>query len=235
MPWCGRGSPSWCSASSPGAVYLVNDLRDLEQDRLHPRKRTRPLASGALPVPVARDRRGRPPRRRPGRGRRPGPGLRAWPRWPTFSSTSPTPSGSRTSSSSTSSRSPSGFVLRAVAGALAIDVRLQHLAAGLHDSAGPLPLPGQAAPRAGLSRGRRQRAPAHPGRVQPLPSRPDDLGGDRLVPHRLRLLHAWPRRRWRSTRPTAWPSPSPSCSTASSGIFTSCTAAKGAAAPPTSC
>jgi 4-hydroxybenzoate polyprenyltransferase len=37
-----------------GAVYLVNDLRDLEQDRLHPRKRTRPLASGALPVPIAR-------------------------------------------------------------------------------------------------------------------------------------------------------------------------------------
>jgi len=37
-----------------GAVYLVNDLRDLEQDRLHPRKRSRPLASGALPVGVAR-------------------------------------------------------------------------------------------------------------------------------------------------------------------------------------
>jgi 4-hydroxybenzoate polyprenyltransferase len=37
-----------------GAVYLVNDLADLERDRLHPRKRLRPLASGALPVPVAR-------------------------------------------------------------------------------------------------------------------------------------------------------------------------------------
>ena len=31
-----------------GAVYLFNDLRDLEADRLHPRKRLRPLASGAL-------------------------------------------------------------------------------------------------------------------------------------------------------------------------------------------
>lgn len=31
-----------------GAVYLVNDLADLERDRLHPRKRLRPLASGAL-------------------------------------------------------------------------------------------------------------------------------------------------------------------------------------------
>jgi 4-hydroxybenzoate polyprenyltransferase len=31
-----------------GAVYLINDLADLERDRLHPRKRLRPLASGAL-------------------------------------------------------------------------------------------------------------------------------------------------------------------------------------------
>ncbi len=42
----------FCALS--GAVYLVNDLADLERDRLHPRKRLRPLASGALPVPVAR-------------------------------------------------------------------------------------------------------------------------------------------------------------------------------------
>ena len=31
-----------------GVVYLVNDVADLERDRLHPRKRLRPLASGAL-------------------------------------------------------------------------------------------------------------------------------------------------------------------------------------------
>ena len=36
------------------AVYLVNDLLDVEADRAHPRKRHRPLASGALPVGVAR-------------------------------------------------------------------------------------------------------------------------------------------------------------------------------------
>jgi len=35
------------------AVYLVNDLTDLEADRLHPEKRKRPLASGELPVAVA--------------------------------------------------------------------------------------------------------------------------------------------------------------------------------------
>jgi decaprenyl-phosphate phosphoribosyltransferase len=37
-----------------GAVYLVNDLLDLEADRVHPRKRLRPLASGELPVATAR-------------------------------------------------------------------------------------------------------------------------------------------------------------------------------------
>ena len=37
-----------------GAVYLVNDLRDLERDRHHPVKRTRPLAAGRLPIGIAR-------------------------------------------------------------------------------------------------------------------------------------------------------------------------------------
>jgi 4-hydroxybenzoate polyprenyltransferase len=36
-----------------GAVYVLNDLRDVEQDRLHPMKRERPIASGRLPVPAA--------------------------------------------------------------------------------------------------------------------------------------------------------------------------------------
>ena len=31
-----------------GTAYLINDLTDLDRDRLHPRKRLRPLASGAL-------------------------------------------------------------------------------------------------------------------------------------------------------------------------------------------
>ena len=36
-----------------GAVYVLNDLRDVEQDRLHPTKRERPIASGRLSVPAA--------------------------------------------------------------------------------------------------------------------------------------------------------------------------------------
>ena len=34
-------------------VYLLNDVLDVERDRLHPVKRSRPVASGALSIPVA--------------------------------------------------------------------------------------------------------------------------------------------------------------------------------------
>jgi len=37
---------AFCLLSS--ATYLLNDVRDLEQDRLHPRKRARPIAAGEL-------------------------------------------------------------------------------------------------------------------------------------------------------------------------------------------
>ncbi len=39
----------WFGLCASG-TYLINDLMDLDADRMHPRKRTRPLASGALPL-----------------------------------------------------------------------------------------------------------------------------------------------------------------------------------------
>ena len=39
--------------AASSAIYLVNDLRDVADDRAHPRKRHRPIASGQVPVGVA--------------------------------------------------------------------------------------------------------------------------------------------------------------------------------------
>jgi 4-hydroxybenzoate polyprenyltransferase len=39
---------AFCAAAS--GVYVVNDLLDIRADRAHPRKRSRPLASGRLPI-----------------------------------------------------------------------------------------------------------------------------------------------------------------------------------------
>jgi 4-hydroxybenzoate polyprenyltransferase len=45
------GFALWCLISS--TVYLINDLTDIEADRAHPAKRTRPLPSGQLSKGVA--------------------------------------------------------------------------------------------------------------------------------------------------------------------------------------
>ena len=42
-----------CFILVSSADYLVNDIRDVEQDRVHPRKSKRPIAAGLLPVRTA--------------------------------------------------------------------------------------------------------------------------------------------------------------------------------------
>ncbi|MFQ5932199.1 MAG: decaprenyl-phosphate phosphoribosyltransferase [Nitrospiraceae bacterium] len=41
----------YCLAA--GAIYIINDISDRDQDKQHPHKKTRPIASGALSVPPA--------------------------------------------------------------------------------------------------------------------------------------------------------------------------------------
>ena len=43
---------AFCLVAS--GTYYWNDIMDVEQDRLHPKKRNRPIASGVVPLPVAR-------------------------------------------------------------------------------------------------------------------------------------------------------------------------------------
>lgn len=42
---------AFCLASS--GTYLLNDARDVDADRRHPTKRTRPIAAGVVPLPLA--------------------------------------------------------------------------------------------------------------------------------------------------------------------------------------
>ena len=35
------------------AIYIINDIADVEADRQHPAKRSRPIAAGTLPIPAA--------------------------------------------------------------------------------------------------------------------------------------------------------------------------------------
>jgi decaprenyl-phosphate phosphoribosyltransferase len=42
---------AFCMVASAG--YMVNDARDIEEDRQHPTKRNRPIAAGELGIPTA--------------------------------------------------------------------------------------------------------------------------------------------------------------------------------------
>lgn len=43
---------AFCMVSS--GTYYWNDIRDVDQDRIHPRKRSRPIAAGEVPIGLAR-------------------------------------------------------------------------------------------------------------------------------------------------------------------------------------
>jgi 4-hydroxybenzoate polyprenyltransferase len=45
------GVAAFCLTAS--GIYVLNDARDVEADRAHPKKRLRPIASGAVPVAIA--------------------------------------------------------------------------------------------------------------------------------------------------------------------------------------
>ncbi|MDM7917442.1 MAG: decaprenyl-phosphate phosphoribosyltransferase [Candidatus Eisenbacteria bacterium] len=51
MARAAMGFVAFCLLSS--AIYILNDLIDIESDRVHPRKRFRPLPSGRLPIATA--------------------------------------------------------------------------------------------------------------------------------------------------------------------------------------
>ena len=174
-----------------GAVYLVNDVADLERDRLHPRKRLRPLASGALgaraAVAIAAGLGRSLPRPRPPPGAALPGLLRHLPAPEPRLFLPPQERGDPRRH-----RHQPGLRPARLGGGDGDLGAHQRLAARLHPAPRPLPRPLQAAARARLPLGRGERAPGHPRRVQPLPPRPDDRGGHGLVPHGLLLLHHGP-------------------------------------------
>jgi 4-hydroxybenzoate polyprenyltransferase len=50
--WAGAGWTFAAFCATASGIYILNDLSDLRADRIHPRKRHRPFASGALSLPL---------------------------------------------------------------------------------------------------------------------------------------------------------------------------------------
>lgn len=43
----------WAFNFAASAIYIFNDIMDVERDRLHPTKKNRPIANGKVPIPLA--------------------------------------------------------------------------------------------------------------------------------------------------------------------------------------
>lgn len=48
--WKNLAAGFLCFCMGASAVYLMNDIKDVEKDRMHPKKRTRPIAAGEITV-----------------------------------------------------------------------------------------------------------------------------------------------------------------------------------------
>lgn len=53
VDWVGVGAALVAFSLAASGCYVLNDVRDVELDRAHPRKRLRPIATGAVPVAAA--------------------------------------------------------------------------------------------------------------------------------------------------------------------------------------
>src|SRR5262249_43881139 len=51
--WLHVGMAFFVFSCLSGAVYIINDIVDVERDRQHPVKRFRPIAAGEIPIPFA--------------------------------------------------------------------------------------------------------------------------------------------------------------------------------------
>ncbi len=51
--WVGALAAATAFTAVAGAVYVFNDISDVEEDRQHPTKRNRPIASGQVSIPLA--------------------------------------------------------------------------------------------------------------------------------------------------------------------------------------
>ena len=186
----------FCLLSS--AVYLVNDLADLEQDRKHPVKRNRPLAAGKLSARLAI-----------GAAVVLVTGGLAASYWlaPGFGVVATIYFATMIAYSFILKNIvildvlivAFGFVLRAVAGALATRRSLQQLAFDMYFASCSFSRSRQTATGAHPPRERSGRASEDSGRVQPLSIGSNDSGGNGLYPGLLRLVHPRRRRPWQSS------------------------------------
>ena len=200
--WSASSSPaSWATPSKcpgrpaaflfcllSGAVYLANDLPDVAKDRLHPPNAGAP--SPPVPSPHGRRRRRRAARRGA---------------WRASFWLSPAFFAVALAYLALQGRLyvgglkdvvildvlllAGGFVLRAVAGAVVVDVPISPWLYVCTLLLAPVPRPGKRRQELVLAGGRRRGAPPGPGRVHRAPARPAPAGGHHLPAGGLHALH----------------------------------------------